>query len=202
VAGFEAVVEFLSQPGCHLRQDLARIHRIVEAGMEREDDLQLREVGLDRRLHIRILELGGKRPAIERDRAMHLPERGGGRRLILERGKALAPLRPQLRLHAPAHEAGTHRRRLRLELGELARVLRRKRFGNGGQELRHLHERTLEPAQRRGELRGLRAVIALDAEEPLARDLRRHRADVGADPDVARRARREAIVFVMHDGPC
>ena len=35
---------------------------------------------------------------------MHLPERSGGRGLEVEIGEALAPVRPELGLHAPAHE--------------------------------------------------------------------------------------------------
>ena len=45
---------------------------------------ELGEVGLDRRLHVRILQLGGERAAVVARRAMHLAERGRRRRLMRE----------------------------------------------------------------------------------------------------------------------
>ena len=40
-------------------------------------------------------------------------------------------------------------------------------------------------------------VVAADAEQPLARDAGRHRADVGADPHVARRPRRKPVLLFV-----
>ena len=130
------------------------------------------------------------------DRAVHLAQRGGGRRLRLEALEAGRPIRPQLRHHAPAHERRAHGRGLRLQLGQLLRVLGRQRLGDGGQQLRHLHDRPLEAAQRRRQRRRILAVVGIEAEQALARHPRRHRADVGADPHIARRPRREAVLFL------
>ena len=53
-------------------------------------------------------------------------------------------------------------------------------------QLRHLHQRALEAAERGGEVgRGARSVV-LAAEQALAGNARRDRADVGADAHVAR----------------
>ena len=45
---------------------------------------QLPQVGFDRRLHVGILQLAGELRAVERARAMHLAERSGRRRMMLE----------------------------------------------------------------------------------------------------------------------
>ena len=83
-------------------------------------------------------------------RPMHLAERGRGRRLVLEACEAALPVGPKLRRHAPAHERPAHRRRLALKLTKLGGIFGRQRLGNGGEELRHLHDRAFEPAKRRG----------------------------------------------------
>ena len=77
---------------------------------------------------------------------MHLAERRGRRGLQVELSETLAPVRAQLGLHAPAYERGAHWRRLRLELRQFRRELRWRRIGDGGQHLRHLHERALHRA--------------------------------------------------------
>ena len=59
------------------------------------------------------------------DRPVHLSKRRGGRRLRLETREALCPLRTQLGHHAAAHERRTHRRRLRLQLRQFLRRIRR-----------------------------------------------------------------------------
>ncbi len=197
VPRFQIVVELLAQARRDLLQDLARLHRRVHARVQREYDLELGEVRLHGRLHVGILQLGGERRAIVRDRAVHLAQRGGRGRLRLEALEALGPVGPQLGHHAPAHEGRAHRRGLRLQLGQLLRVLGGQRLGDGGQELRHLHDRPLEAAQRRRQRRRIRGVVAVEAEQALARHARRHRTDVGADPHIARRASGEAVLFLV-----
>jgi hypothetical protein len=49
-----------------------------------KNQLQLSQVGLNGRLHVRILQLAGKFRAVVGTRAMHLPERSGGGGMMLE----------------------------------------------------------------------------------------------------------------------
>ena len=67
---------------------------------------------------------------------MHLAERGGGGGLEVEIGEPLAPVRPELGLHAPAHESRPHRRRLRLQPHQLGGEVRRQHVGDRRQHLR------------------------------------------------------------------
>ena len=106
--------------------------------------------------------------------------------------------------HAPLDEGPAHRRGLALQLGELLGIFGRQHVGNGGEELRHLHQRALEAAERGGERRGIAGRGALRAEKPRPGDPRRDAADIGADARIARRPRREAVflaVPVGHEDP-
>ena len=53
---------------------LVKIAREVEAAMQREEQLQLDQVRLDRRLHVGILQLAGQRRTVDSDCAVHLAE--------------------------------------------------------------------------------------------------------------------------------
>ena len=57
------IVELLAQPRPDLLGDLARIDGRVHAPVEREDEGELLEIGLDRRIHVGILQLAGERRA-------------------------------------------------------------------------------------------------------------------------------------------
>ena len=59
------IVELLAQARADLDRDLGGVDRRVEPLADREQQLQLAEIGLDRRLHVRILQLAGKRAAID-----------------------------------------------------------------------------------------------------------------------------------------
>ena len=126
---------------------------------------------------------------------MHLAERGGRRGLMLEALELALPVGAELGLHAALDEGPAHRRRLALQLGELLDVFRRQRLGDGGEQLRHLHDRALQPAERRGEFRRVPGAVEIDPEEARAGDPRRHAADIGADPGVAPGAGGEAVFF-------
>jgi hypothetical protein len=105
------------------------------------------------------------------------------RRLDPEGLEARLPGRAELGLHAAAHEGRAHRRRVRLQRRQFLRVFLRQRLRHGGQELRHLHQRALQPAEHLLQALGMRVLVGLDAEEAFARDARRdaaHRAR-GAD---------------------
>ena len=193
----QLVVQLLAQPRRDLLDDLAGLHRRVHARVQGEHHLELGEVRLHGRLHVRILQLGGERRAVVPERAVHLTERGRGGGLRLEAPEAAGPVGPELRHHAAAHERGAHRRGLRLQLGQLLRVFSGQRLGDGRQQLRHLHDGTLEAAERGCQRRRILAVVGVHAEDALARHPRRNGTDVGADPHVARRPGREPVLFLV-----
>ena len=135
-------------------------------------------------------------PSSER-RAMHLAERRRGRGMVLEACEPFLPVGAKLGLHAALDEGPAHRRRLALQLGQFVDVFGRQRLGDGGEQLRHLHDRAFEAAERRRQLRGVPGAVEIEAEEARAGDPRRHAADVRADAGVARGAGCEAVSFLI-----
>ena len=59
--GLALVVQFLAQTLRDLGIDFARIDRAVEAAIDRKDDAELIEIGVNRRLHVGIFELAASR---------------------------------------------------------------------------------------------------------------------------------------------
>ena len=189
------IVELLAHALADLARDLARVDRGAHALVQREQEVELGKVRFDRRGHLRILQLAGDRLAVERPSLVDLPERGRRRRPEVELPEALAPVRPELGGHAPADEGGSHRRRLRLQANEFGGVVGRKRVGDGGEELRHLHQRPLHGAERRGQRSRVR--VAPPAGQAVHADARGERAGVDAEARVAPRAGCEAVGFVV-----
>ena len=97
---------------------------------------------------------------------------------MLEACELLLPVGAKLGLHAALDEGPAHRRRLALQLGQFGDVFRRQRLRDGGEKLRHLHDRAFQPAQRRGELGGILGAVEIDAEKARACHARRHAADI------------------------
>src|SRR3546814_15847437 len=117
----------------------------------------------------------GEIAAIEAGGAVHLAERGGGRRLVLEGLEPRLPAGAELAAHTALHEGPAHRRRVGLELAQFLGVLARQGIGNGGEDLRRLHQRPLEAAERRLQVRGMPAAV-----EPTAKVT--GAANLGGDP--------------------
>ena len=159
--GFEAVVELLADARADLLGNLRGVDHGVHAPVNGEDELQLPQVRLDCRLHVRVLQLAGKLAAVVRACAVYLSKRCGGCGMMLEARKFAAPVGTELGRHAALHECPAHGRRIALELHQLGGVFRRERVGDGGQQLCHLHDRTLETAQRGGKLERVLAAIEL-----------------------------------------
>ena len=200
VTGLALVVELLAQPCCDLGVDLAGVDRPVVAGIDREDQLELADVGSDRRRHVGVLQLAGERRAVVRRGAVHLAEGGGGDRLRLECCEGVAPAGAELGGHAPLDEAPAHRRRLRLEDAELRRVLVGQAAGDRREQLRDLHQRPLETAERAPELGGVPLAVGGQAEIALARHARGNPADLGADPRIAAHPPAQPVALpIRHD---
>ena len=66
------VVELLAHPLADFMRDLPRVDRRADATMEREQEIELGEIGFDRGRHLGILQLAGQRLASQVLRFMHL----------------------------------------------------------------------------------------------------------------------------------
>jgi hypothetical protein len=127
---------------------------------------------------------------------MHLAERCRGCRLRLETPEAVGPVGAQFRNHAPAHERRPHRWGLRLQLGELLGIF-------GGQSLGMVAISCatfmIGPFRPPSAAAKAAAFLLSSASRPNSRWLAtgRHRTHVGADLDVAGRARAEAVFFLV-----
>src|SRR3546814_2201904 len=119
--------------------------------------------------------------------AGNLAERGGGRRLVLEGLEPRLPAGAELAAHTALHEGPAHRRRVGLELAQFLGVPARQGIGNGGEDLRRLHQRPLEAADRRLQIRGMPAAVEPKAKVAGADNLGGEPADGGADLRIAER---------------
>jgi len=191
------VIQFLAQPLGDLGMDLVGADRRIETLADRENQLELVDVGFQRRGHVGILQLAGGVPAVGQGRAMNLTERSGKRGLLVEAAELALPIWPQLARHAPAHEGPAHGRCVGLELGELAGIFRRQRVGNRGQKLRRLHQRPLQPAQRTLEVGRVLAAIERQTKIALARQLGGQAADGSTDASIAAEPSAETVAFVV-----
>ena len=179
------VIEFLEQAGGEFLVDVAGVDRAVVAGVEAEDHPQLPEVRGDDRRHVRILQLAGDGRAVLQGRPVDLAEGCGRRSLALESPEPALPVGAQLARHAPAHEGPAHRRRIALQLRQFPCVFARQRLRHGRQELRHLHQRSLEAAQGGAQLGGVAFAVDPDAEIALAGHPGGQPADGAARRDIA-----------------
>jgi hypothetical protein len=68
---------------------------------------------------------------------------------------------------------------------------------DGGEELRHLHDRAFQPAERGGKLGRVLGAIEIEPEKARAGDTGRNAADVPADACVAGGASREAVFLAI-----
>jgi hypothetical protein len=197
VLGLALVVELLAHARADLLGDLAGVDHAVHAAVDREQPVKLLQVGLDRGLHVGVLQLGGEQLAVERARAMHLTERGGRGRLVLELGEPLLPTGAELGHHAPLHEGPAHRRRFALQLLQLLDIFRWKQVRDGRHQLGDLHDRAFQPAKHRGQLRGVLAAIERETEQAARGEPGRNRPHIGTDAGIARRAGGEAVGFTI-----
>ena len=125
---------------------------------------------------------------------MHLAEGRGAGGDVLEALEAALPVGAELALHAAAHEGPAHRRRVGLQLDQLADIFLRQRLGDRREELRHLHQRALDAAERRLQIGGMALAIDRDAEIALAGEARREAAHRAADPRITAHPPGEAVL--------
>ena len=148
MAGLEVVIELLAQSRRDLAMDVAGVDAFVVALVDLEHELKLADVGLDGGSHVGVLQLARKLAAVMGPGAVDLAEgrgRGGDR---LEGRETRAPVGAELARHAALDERPAHGWRVGLKLGELGRVFTRQRLGDRRHDLRDLHQRPLEAAER------------------------------------------------------
>lgn len=87
-----------------------------------------------------------------------------------------------------------------MKLLEIVRIFRRQSFGNGCKNLPHLHQRSLEVAERLCQLRGMFAAFDLDSEITLTRNLGGKAGHGSADAAVAHQfaTNRGFVLFTCH----
>ncbi len=174
------------------------LDRVVHARIDRHGEAKLAQIRLHRARHVRILQLAGDiacRRAASRDApGRDLPRRRRSRRIrgicCASRDRARSPCGGARRLQPIA-------RRVRLQFGELGRVFRRQRVGHGGEELRDLHQRALQPAEDGAQILRMRGAVGADAEDARTGDAGRDAADrargAREPPDLAEQAGAIAI---------
>ena len=168
--------------------------------MQGEQKFQLLQIGLHGRLHVGILQLAGQRLAVLRRRLVDLAQGRGCGRIEIEGAETLTPFGSEFGLHAPFHERCAHGRRFALQLLQLGCIFRRHQIRNGGEQLRHLHDRTFQATQRLRQRGRIRCVLSVPIEKPRAGHPRRHAAHIGADPGIARRTRGKSVRFAIGSG--
>src|SRR5215211_6031781 len=214
VLGLELVVELLHHPLLQFLRGGLRIEARRERLGHPEDEPGVLHVGGDGLRHSRVLHLHRDPPAVAQHRSVHLPDRGGGGRVVLEVFEQLLDRLLPLLIENRAHLLPRHRWRGRPErceplLIELA-VLGRKELGvDEGGELADLQRRPLHAPQGVNHLlRGLE-VTPLDrlrgllggsgyigrARAGVAGSLSPdHRPDLSRTPEPSRRDRAVAVL--------
>ena len=157
------VIEFLAEPFRQLVIDVrGRDCRII-AFIQLEDEAQLAQVGINGRCHVRILKLHRQLVAVKVDSLVNLAKRRRRNGLTREGLQFLLPVRAKLGGHPAAGEEPAHCRCIGLKACQLFCIFGRQRVGNGGQDLRHLHDRPLETAKRLAKIGGMFRPVDLHA---------------------------------------
>ncbi|WP_255542701.1 hypothetical protein [Azospirillum sp. INR13] len=128
---------------------------------------------------------------------MDLTQRRGGGGRVLETLEARLPAWTKFARHPPLDEGPAHRRRVGLKLRQFLGVFLRQGVGDGGQDLRHLHQRPLQPAECGPQFRGVAFALHADSQHALARQARGQPANGGADPRISRDPSAPCVLIVF-----
>ena len=195
VARLPPVIELLAEPRADLRVDLARVDGAVGALVDGEEELELAQIRFDGRLHVGILKLDRERSAVMGESAVNLPQRCRRGGFVAEGTELALPARAELGRHPPLDERPAHRRCVGLKLAQLARILAGQGVGDGGEDLRHLHDRSLEAAERGSEIGGVARAVPIQTEHTLAREPGGEAAETHADLGIAPHPPSEAVAL-------
>ncbi|KAF0136784.1 MAG: hypothetical protein FD152_901 [Xanthobacteraceae bacterium] len=197
VLGLATIVELLADAVADFLDDLAGVDGAVHAALDGEEDLELGEVSLHGRLHVRVLQLAGEGHAVMGCGAMHLPQRCGGGRHLVEGGELPFPVGTEFGHHPALDEGRPHGRGIGLQGLQLFGIFGRQDFRDGGEKLRDLHDRALEATERPGEVGGVLLAVERGAEQAGGGDGGSGAGHIGADARIARQATGQAVGFVV-----
>ena len=142
------------------------------------------------------MQLHRQLPPIETDSLVNLPKRGRRNRLARKTLDLALPVGAKFCNHAAAREQPSHGRRIRLKAGQLVGIFRRQGVGDGGQDLRHLHDRALQPAKCVAKIGGMFGPVDLEPEIPLAGHARGKPGHRRRHPRIAADAATDAAIVV------
>ena len=168
MCGLALVIEFLAQSVGDFGMDLGGGDGAVVALVETHRQLQLAQIGFDRRGHVRVLQFAGERGAVEGFGPVHLTERGGARCISLKATEPPLPALAEFALHAALDKRPAHRRRVRLQLHQLLDIFLGQCVGDRGEQLRHLHQWPLDATECRFQIGGVAAAVDGQPEIALA----------------------------------
>ena len=152
--GLAAVVEFLADPVPQLGQQRAGV---LGRGGDAQHPAQQRgvaQVGRDGLGDARVLDLDGDRAAVQGDRAVHLPDRGGGYRPRIPAGERPLRRHAELFLHHSRGQRRAHRRDAVLQPGQGAADRGRQAAVDVAGHLADLHQHALHRPQGAGDVLG------------------------------------------------
>ena len=144
--GLTTIVQLLAQPVSDLVGHLAGVNRAFDPAKEAKQGAKLTQIALYGAQHVRILQLDGQVTAIEPDRPVNLPERGGSSGLRFKLSKKRSPVWAKLCGHPSPHKGPTHGRGIGLQLGQLGGKFGGQEIGHGRKHLRGLHQGPLQIA--------------------------------------------------------
>ena len=194
------VIELLAHPLADLDWRSRACRWRVEAAMEGEGELELAQIRLHGRLHVRILQLAGERRAVRGGRAMDLAERGGGGGLQVEGAEAAPPVGPELGLHPALHEGCPMGGASLCSFWSSAAYSGGIRSGMVARSCATFMIGPLRPPSACGERRRVRGVLPVAAEQASAGHAGRHAAHIGSDAGVAAPRGRKAVRFAIGFG--
>ena len=159
VLGLDLVVELVADPFPQLLRERLDVEARGEALDQREEQLQVAQVGLDRLGDARVLDLDRDRLALGRGGAVDLADRGGGERLLLEVVEEVLDRLPELlpqqlldALEGERRDVVAQARERRFEL--LALGLGDRGEVDGREDLADLHRRAAHLAELLDQLAG------------------------------------------------
>ncbi len=142
-ARFLNVVRFLRKLALGFAGDRVDIEIERQQVEQPEQGGYVVDVAGDRACYAWVLDLEREVAPIAGASAVHLPDRGGRERLIVELRKARLPALPQFAPEDPVQLRGRHRRSPRAQYGQRLRKLGRQHiFALEGNDLAELHRRT------------------------------------------------------------
>ncbi len=154
VAGLTAVVELLTDPVPQLAQQRAGVLGRRGDAQHPAQQRDVAQVGRDGLGDARVLDLDGDRAPVERDRAVYLPDRGGGYRPRIPAGERAFRRCAEFFLYHRRSERRAHRRDAVLEASQGVADRGRQAVVDVAGHLADLHHHALHRPQGAGDVFG------------------------------------------------